>query len=68
MRAAHPIVPEFMTVFEVADYLHCHPTTVYRLVHTGGLPFLRLGSDYRFRRSDLEQYLANSMALCNHGL
>jgi excisionase family DNA binding protein len=46
-----------MTLREVADYLNCHYITVYRLINTG-LPAFRLGSDWRFQRSDLKKWIA----------
>ena len=47
-----------MTVREVASYLNCHYMTVYKLVRSEDLPAFRLGSDWRFRRSDLEKWIA----------
>jgi excisionase family DNA binding protein len=50
---------EMMTVREVASYLHCrHYFNVYWLVHQGALPGFRLGGDWRFRRSDVDQWIA----------
>jgi len=49
---------EILTLHEVADYLHCHYTTVHRLIRKRGLPVFRLGSDFRVRRSDLENWIA----------
>jgi excisionase family DNA binding protein len=50
---------EIMTMREVADYLHCHYSTLHRLVRQGGLfPVFRLGGDYRCRRADLEKWIA----------
>jgi excisionase family DNA binding protein len=49
---------EIMTLQGVARYLHCHYTTVKRLVHAGGLPVFRLGSDSRIMRADLEKWIA----------
>ena len=49
---------DIMTLREVADYLHCHFITVYRLIKTEGLRAFRLGSDWRFRRADLEMWIA----------
>ncbi len=37
-----------LTLREVADYLHVHPGTVYRLVKRGQLRGLRVGRDFRF--------------------
>jgi excisionase family DNA binding protein len=47
-----------MTLQDVADYLNCHYTTVYRLVRQSGLPVFHVGSDYRVRRADLEKWIA----------
>jgi excisionase family DNA binding protein len=49
---------EIMTVRQVAEYLHCTPTTVYRLIKTAGLPGFRLGGDFRFLRADLQKWIA----------
>ena len=50
---------EMMTVREVAQYLNCHFFTVYRLIHQNALPGFRLaGRDWRFRRSDVDRWIA----------
>jgi len=49
---------ELMTLHQVADYLHCHYITAYRLIHRGELPAFRVGSDWRFRRIDLDKWIA----------
>jgi excisionase family DNA binding protein len=49
---------DVMTLKEVADYLHCHFMTVYKLIRTVELPAFRLGADWRFRRSDVDQWIA----------
>jgi excisionase family DNA binding protein len=49
-----------MRVKEVAQELGQHEATVYRKVHDGTLPAVRLGggrSALRIRRSDLERFL-----------
>lgn len=47
-----------LTVAEVADFLHCSRTTVYRLVRSGRLRFVRVGSRMiRFRIEDVQAYL-----------
>ena len=50
-------VPRIMTAKEVADYLRCHISTVYRLAKTGKLPGFRLGADWRFREDALQTWL-----------
>jgi excisionase family DNA binding protein len=37
-----------MTVEEVSQYLHIHPSTLYRLLKRGEIPGFRIGSDWRF--------------------
>jgi excisionase family DNA binding protein len=49
------IESDVMTLQDVADYLLCHYTTIYRMVRRGQLPAFRLGSDFRFRRSDVDK-------------
>lgn len=53
---------EIMNLHDVAEYLRCHETTVRRML--GRNPAFRacafrLGSDYRFRRRDLETWAIN---------
>jgi len=49
---------EIMTVSGLAEFLHCHQSTVYRLLKSGQIPAFKLGSDWRFRRSDIEAWIA----------
>ena len=51
-------LPEIMTLSEVAKYLHCHASTLYRLVTRGEIKGFRLGSDWRFRGEDIELWIA----------
>lgn len=50
-------VPRILTAKEVADYLRCHISTVYRLAKNGKLPGFRLGADWRFREDALQNWL-----------
>lgn len=47
----------FMTSEEVAELLHVDPVTIRRLVNKGDLSAYRIGADYRFAPSDLQDYL-----------
>ncbi len=47
-----------MTAGEVADYLCCSVSTVRRFAARGTIPHYRLGKLVRFRRSELEGWLA----------
>jgi excisionase family DNA binding protein len=48
-----------LSVGEVAERLGVHRATVYRYVHSGELPALRLGEDgpYRVRSDRLEEWI-----------
>jgi excisionase family DNA binding protein len=50
---------EVMTLREVAAYLNCHYSTAFRLVHSGDFPAFRVGGDWRFRRVDLDKWIAD---------
>ncbi|MFN2595513.1 MAG: helix-turn-helix domain-containing protein [Actinomycetota bacterium] len=46
-----------LTVGEVAGVMRVSNMTVYRLIKGGQLGAIRVGKNYRIRRSDLERYL-----------
>jgi len=47
-----------MTAGEVASYLSCSLSTVRRLVARDEIPYFRLGKMVRFRRADIDAWLA----------
>src|SRR6218665_2345627 len=49
---------EILTLDEVAAYLKAGKKTAYRLAHLGQIPGFKLGGTWRFRRSDLERWIA----------
>ena len=49
---------EILTLDEVAVYLKAGKRTVYRLAAEGKLPAFKLGGTWRFRRSDLDEWIA----------
>lgn len=51
---------EILTLDEVAAYLKAGKRTVYRLAQEGKLPAFKLGGTWRFRRSDLERWIAEN--------
>ena len=53
----------FLTTEEVIDFLRVNPRTVYRLIQAGDLPAVRVGRQWRFRRTDLETWLNRGRAL-----
>jgi excisionase family DNA binding protein len=54
---------EILTVKELAAYLRCHQSTIYRLVRRGEIPHFMLGSDFRFERSAIERWIATRSRL-----
>lgn len=52
---------EILTIDEVAAYLKAGKRTVYRLAAEGKLPAFKLGGTWRFRRSDLDEWIAASL-------
>ena len=50
-------VSRIMTAKEVADYLRCHISTIYRLAKMRKLPAFRLGADWRFREDAIQSWL-----------
>ena len=50
---------EILTLDEVAAYLKAGKRTVYRLAASGKLPAFKLGGTWRFRRGDLDQWIAS---------
>lgn len=48
-----------LTIKEVADYLKVNERTIYRLAAGGELPGFKVGNSWRFKQSELEQYIAS---------
>lgn len=52
--------PKFLTVAEVAAMMRVSKMTVYRLVHGGDLPAVRVGRSFRVQESDVDEYIRKS--------
>ncbi len=52
---------EILTLDEVAVYLKAGKRTVYRLAQKGEIPAFKLGGTWRFRRSELDIWIAESI-------
>jgi excisionase family DNA binding protein len=46
-----------LTIKDVADYLKVNERTIYRLAASGELPGFKVGNSWRFKQSELEQYI-----------
>ena len=51
---------KFLTVAEVAAMMRVSKMTVYRLVHGGELPAVRVGRSFRVLEEDVDEYLRKS--------
>jgi excisionase family DNA binding protein len=49
---------DILTLDEVAAYLKAGKRTVYRLAANGEIPAFKLGGTWRFRRAELDQWIA----------
>jgi len=48
---------EIMTMKEVAEYLKINEKTAYRLASEGKLPGFKVGGSWRFRQSDIDDWI-----------
>jgi excisionase family DNA binding protein len=48
---------EVLTLEEVADFLHVHSSTIYRLLKNRRIPAFKVGSDWRFNQESIEQWV-----------
>ena len=49
-----------LTVQNVAEYLHVHPSSVYRLLKRKQLPAFKIGSEWRFNRESIDLWRADA--------
>ncbi|MGH7411494.1 MAG: helix-turn-helix domain-containing protein, partial [Candidatus Methylomirabilis sp.] len=47
---------------EVSEYLRLHRSTVYRLTREGIIPGFKVGSQWRFSRESVNQWMAGQEA------
>jgi excisionase family DNA binding protein len=52
---------EIMTLEEVALYLRLKPQTIYKWTQEKRIPAVKLGKEWRFRRSILDRWLDDQM-------
>jgi excisionase family DNA binding protein len=48
----------YMTLREVAELLKLSEKTLYRLAQQGEIPAFKVGGSWRFRRTDIEMWIA----------
>ena len=52
---------EILTLEEVAHYLRLKPQTIYKWANERRIPAVKLGKEWRFRRSVLDRWLDEQM-------
>jgi excisionase family DNA binding protein len=52
---------EILTLEEVAAYLRLKPQTIYKWAQEKRIPAVKLGKEWRFRRSILDRWLDEQM-------
>jgi len=50
----------FLTTEEVLEYLQVNLRTIYRLIKAGKIPAVRVGRQWRFRKKDIDTWLAGT--------
>lgn len=53
--------PRFLTVAEVAAQMRVSKMTVYRMVHSGELPAVRMGRSFRVPEAAVEKLIADGL-------
>jgi excisionase family DNA binding protein len=56
-----PNAGDILTIRQLAEYLMVSEKTVYRMVERSELPALRVGSQWRFRRQDIDAWLNDAV-------
>jgi len=56
-----------LTIKDAADYLKVNERTIYRLAASGELPGFKVGNSWRFKQSELDQYIATQHNRSNVG-
>jgi excisionase family DNA binding protein len=46
-----------MTLKEVAEFLHVHPSTIHRLLKDRRIPAFKIGSDWRFNQESIDRWV-----------
>ena len=50
-----------MTTRELAAYLQVHVSTIYRLLRRSDFPRFKIGSDWRFLRSQIDEWMVDAV-------
>lgn len=53
--------PEILTIDEVAAYLRLTPQTIYKWAQEKRIPAVKLGKEWRFRRSVIDRWFDDQL-------
>jgi excisionase family DNA binding protein len=56
---------EIMTISSLALYLHCSHSFIYRLLKKKQIPAFKIGSDWRFFRAAIDEWIARQYDTTN---
>ena len=59
--ADHLGAPRFLTVAEVAELMRVSKMTVYRMVHSGELPAVRMGRSFRVPELAVDKLISEGL-------
>ena len=50
---------QILTVKQVAEYLKVNERTIYRMAAAKNIPAFKVGSSWRFKQSEIENWISN---------
>jgi len=53
------VIDDVLDAEQVGEMLHIHPRTIVRLAKKGGIPGFKVGSQWRFRKEAINEYIRN---------
>lgn len=60
-RLPSPPVPDLLSPKQLAEYLQLSQRTIYRLLERGGIPAVKVGGQWRFRKAAVDEWLDVNM-------
>ena len=58
---------DIMTLEQVATYLKLKPQTIYKWAQEGAIPAAKIGKEWRFRKSIIDEWVDTSIHMSNAG-
>jgi len=61
------IQPQTYTIHQLSSYLQIHTGTLYRMAKKGELPGFKVGTDWRFDKRSIDEWIAKQRGAKNDG-